>query len=98
MIRKFLAISLALIARRYKSRKKYDSKMSKKSKLKMLIFNFSYKGSIPSDSYPTFFRCLFKANVRIYTTKYSLSCFLRHKIDQLQFVTKILRDLPSSYY
>jgi hypothetical protein len=42
MIMRLLTISLALIVRRRKSRKKYDSKMLKKSKLKMLIFNFSY--------------------------------------------------------
>jgi hypothetical protein len=76
MIMRFLTISSALIVRRRKSRKKYDSKMLKKSKLKMLIFNFSYKDSVPSDSYPSFFACLFKVNVRIYTTKYSLSCLL----------------------
>ncbi len=46
MIMRLLTISLALIVRRRKSRKKYDSKMLKKSKLKMLIFNFSYKDSV----------------------------------------------------
>jgi ribonucleotide reductase beta subunit family protein with ferritin-like domain len=76
MIMRLLTISIALIVRRRKSRKKYDSKMLKKSKLKMLIFNFSYKDSVPSDSYSTFFACLFKANVRICITKYSLSCLL----------------------
>jgi hypothetical protein len=50
MIMRFLTISLVPIDRRRKSRKKW-LKNAKENKVKMLIFNCSYKYSALSDSY-----------------------------------------------